>query len=75
MLLTGSFLNIFLADFFRIALLVILLLYVIFTLIIVRQVDLMSKTLITPISPIVRGISLIQAGFAIGFLILAFWAL
>ncbi len=55
----------------RIAILTILILYAIFALIIVRQVDLMSKTLISPVSPIVKAFAIIHAGFAIGFVILA----
>lgn len=51
--------------------LIILLFYAIFALLIVRQVDLMSKTLITQVSPIVRFISIIHAGFAIGLIFLA----
>ncbi|MDO8619551.1 MAG: hypothetical protein Q7R49_06465 [Candidatus Daviesbacteria bacterium] len=41
--------------------------YAIFALVVVRQVTLMSKTLITPVSPIVRGVAIIHGGFAIGF--------
>lgn len=52
--------------------LLILLLYAIFALIIVRQVDLMSKTLVTNISPIVKSLAIIHAGFAIGLIILVF---
>lgn len=53
------------------AILLILIFYAIFSLIIVRQVDLMSKTLVTNISPVVRGVSIIHAGFAIGLIVLA----
>lgn len=56
----------------KVGILILLVLYVIFSFIIVRQVDLMAKTLITPVSPIVKGLSIINLGFAIGFLILAF---
>lgn len=59
-------------NFIKVIILIILSFYAIFALLIVRQVDLMSKTLITPVSPIVRAISIIHAGFAIGFIILAF---
>ena len=58
--------------FIKAAILIILFLYAIFALLIVRQVDLMSKTLITPVSPIVKAISIIHAGFALGFIFLAF---
>lgn len=57
--------------FVKIAILIILLLYVIFSLIIARQVDLMVKTLITPVSPIIKAISIVNIGFAIGFFVLA----
>lgn len=52
--------------------LLILIFYAIFSLIIVRQVDLMSKTLVTGISPIVKAVSVVHAGVAIGLIILAF---
>ena len=58
--------------FIKIAILIILILYAIFALLIVRQVDLMSKTLITPVSGVVKAISIIHAGFAVGFIFLAF---
>ena len=61
--------NIFIL-FLRISVLVVVVLYVIFALLIVRQVDLMSKTLVTPVSPLLRALSIIHAGFAIGFVIL-----
>lgn len=56
--------------FAKIAILIILVFYAIFGLIIVRQVDLMSKTLITKVSPIVKAISIIHAGFALGLIAL-----
>ncbi len=66
---------IFIALLLRVAILVILGLYAIFALLIVRQVDLMSRTLITPVSPLIKAISIIHAGFAIGFLVLIFGTL
>lgn len=60
--------------FSRAAILLILIFYAIFTLLIVRQVDLMSKTLITKVSPILKAFSIIHAGFAIGLIVLA-WGL
>ena len=57
--------------FLKAAILIILIFYAIFALMIVRQVDLMSKTLITPVSPIVKAVSIIHAGFAIGLIVLA----
>lgn len=53
------------------AILLILIFYAIFSLIIVRQVDLMGKTLVTNISPIVKSLAIIHAGIAIGLVILA----
>lgn len=58
--------------FIKGAILIILILYAIFALLIVRQVDLMSKTLITPVSGVVKAIAIIHAGFAVGFIFLAF---
>ena len=53
------------------AILLILIFYAIFSLIIIRQVDLMSKTLITGISPIVKILSIIHAMFVIALIVLA----
>ena len=55
----------------KVAILIILVVYAIFALIVVRQVDLMSKTLITKVSPILKAFSIIHAGFAIGLIVLA----
>lgn len=63
--------NYYLLAFAKGAILLILVLYAIFALIIVRQVDLMSKTLITNISPIVKAAAIIHAGVAIGLIVLA----
>jgi hypothetical protein len=57
--------------FLKAAILLILLFYAIFALLILRQVDLMSKTLITRVSPALKAFSIIHAGFAIGLIILA----
>ena len=57
--------------FLKAVFLLILFFYAIFSLIIVRQVDLMSKTLITNISPVVKALAIIHAGFAVGLIILA----
>lgn len=57
--------------FLKAAILIILIFYAIFSTIIVRQVDLMSKTLITGISPVIRAFSILHLGFAIGLIILA----
>lgn len=55
----------------KIAFLIILVFYAIFALLIVRQVDLMSKTLITKVSPILKAFSILHAGFAVGLILLA----
>lgn len=67
--------NDYILIFAKGAILLILVFYAIFALIIVRQVDLMSKTFITKISPLVRGIAIVHAGFAIGLIILAWGVL
>lgn len=74
-MLVGGQLNLlessFLIASLRWGILLILSFYAIFALLIVRQVDLMSKTLITPVSPIVKAGSIIHAGVAIGLIVLA----
>lgn len=57
--------------FLKGAILLILIFYAIFAVIVVRQVDLMSKTLITKISPVVKIFAILHAGFAIGLIFLA----
>lgn len=58
-------------SFLKGIILIILLFYAIFALMVTKQVDVMSKTLMTHISPIVRLISIIHAGLALGLIILA----
>ena len=53
----------------------ILVLYAIFAILIVKQVSLMSQTLITPVSVYLKALAIINSGFAIGFAILAFGVL
>lgn len=60
--------------FIKSAIIIVLIIYGIFALMIIRQVDLMSKTLITTASKILSMISIIHAGFAIGLIFLA-WAI
>lgn len=45
-------------------------LYFIFSLIVVRQVNLMTETLITEIAPFFRAFAIIHAGVALGMMIL-----
>lgn len=44
--------------------------YFIFSLIVVRQVSLMTETLITEVSPVIKAFSIIHAGLALGIIIL-----
>ena len=53
------------------AILILLVFYAIFALIIIRQVDLMGKTLITGIAPVIKILAVIHAVFAIGLIFLA----
>lgn len=72
MLITNlGFDSVFTLFLLKIAILVIFIFYAIFALLIVRQVDLMGKTLITPVSPLVKALAIIHAGFAIGSIILS----
>lgn len=71
LLLQNLFSNSYILGLAKAAILIILVFYAIFSLIIVRQVDSMGKTLITSISPIVKALSIIHSGFAIGLIILA----
>lgn len=57
------------------AALLILIFYAIFSLIIIRQVDLMKKTLITNLSSLVSAIATLHAIFAMGLIIFAWWIL
>lgn len=57
--------------FVKVAILLVLVLYAMFSLIIVKQVEMMSKTFITHVSPLVRGIAIVHAGLAIGLIVLA----
>ena len=64
--------SLFFTDILRVIILGFLGFYAIFTIIIVRQVDLMSRILITPVSPIVRAFSIFHAGVAIGLDVLLY---
>ena len=69
---TLNILNIdFILNFGKGAILLLLIFYIIFSLIIVRQVDLMGKTLITGISSFLRAFAILHAGLAIGLIVLA----
>lgn len=45
-------------------------LYFIFSLIVVRQVNLMTETLITEVAPFLRAFAIIHAGVALGMIVL-----
>lgn len=55
----------------KIGILIILVFYAIFALLVIRQVNLMSKGLITSTSKFLGAISIIHAGIAIGLIVLA----
>ena len=63
----GSVLVLF---FLKIAILILLVFYAIFALLIVRQVNLMAKTLITGLAPIINIFAIVHAFFAIGLIFL-----
>lgn len=68
----GGFLpSLFLDKLMDWVILIFFALYAIFALLIVRQVDLMTKSLVTPVSPIVKAVSIIHAGLSIGLVVLA----
>ncbi len=62
-------------SFVKLSIILLLIFYVIFALLIIRQVDLMGKTLITKVSPILKVLALSNAGFAIGLIILVVYLL
>lgn len=63
--------NMYVLFFAKSAILILLILYAIFALIIVRQVDLMSKTLTTGIAGIVKLFAFLHAFFVLGLIFLA----
>lgn len=69
---TNTLLNNSYALFFgKSVILILLILYAFFALIIVRQVSLMSKTLITPAREVIKVFAIIHAFFALGLIFLA----
>lgn len=54
----------------RSALVILSLLYFVFSLIVVRQVNLMTDTLITEVAPLLRAFAIIHAGVSLGIIIL-----
>lgn len=55
---------------FQVGIVLLALLYFLFSLIVVRQVNLMTDTLITPVSPFLRFLSVLHAGFALGIVVI-----
>ncbi len=74
MIADTSFFSILFADssifIAKIVFVMIAIMYFIFSLIVVRQVKLMTDTLMTEGTPILIGISIIHAGLALGIIIL-----
>lgn len=54
----------------KIGIIILAIFYFFFSLIVVRQISLMSQTLITEITPLLRAFSIIHAGAALGVVIL-----
>src|SRR3989344_1687020 len=54
----------------KFGLLLLAVLYFIFSLIVVRQVSLMTDTLMTEVAPLIRAFSIIHAGLALGIILL-----
>ncbi len=63
--------NTYVLFFAKGAILILLVIYAIFALIIIRQVDLMGKTLKTSLAPVVKILAVFHAVFAIGLIVLA----
>lgn len=54
----------------KIGLIVLSILYFIFSLFVVRQVGLMTETVETEAAPLLRGLSIIHAGLSLGLIVL-----
>ena len=57
-------------DVVGIAVIILAFLYFIFSLIVVRQVNLMTETVITEVAPLLRAFAIIHSGLALGIVIL-----
>ncbi len=68
---TDFFNNSYVLFFIKAATLILLVFYAIFALIIIRQVDLMGKTLKTNVAPVVKILAIVHAVFAILLIFLA----
>lgn len=54
----------------KVALIIFASLYFIFSLIVLRQVNLMTETLITEVAPILRALAIVYAGLSLGIIVL-----
>lgn len=54
----------------KFALIAFSMVYFVFSLIVLRQVNLMTETLITEVAPILRALSIVYAGFSLGIIVL-----
>jgi hypothetical protein len=69
---SSNLINLFFTDswiVFKLGLLVLFFFYFLFSLIVVRQVQLMTDTLITQVSPLLRAFSIIHALIALGIFV------
>lgn len=57
---------------FKIGILLVSILYFLFSLIVLRQVNLMTDTLITEVSPLLRFFAILHSGFALGIVVIFF---
>ena len=57
-------------DIPRLGVLFLAVLYFVFSLIVLRQISLMSETLISETSPILKAVAIMHCGFALGVIIL-----
>lgn len=56
---------------FKIAFVAFFGLYFIFSVLVIREVQLMTENLITEVSPIIRAFSILHAGLSLGILVLS----
>lgn len=54
----------------KVSLVILSALYFIFSLVVVRQVALMTETLVTEVTPLLRAFSIIHVGLALGIIVL-----
>lgn len=54
----------------EVALVVFAAIYFVFSLIVLRQVNLMTETLITEVAPLLRALSIVYSGFSLGIIVL-----